>query len=185
MASPDPTDEELASHARDGSPDAFNELVQRGYGRRVIAFLTKTCGVPAGDAEDVAQEVWLKAFRALSTWRPHNFRSWLFKIARNAARDHLKQFNRRRAESLDTSGAEPQTASQDVGREAEIRDQLTRLDGCLKKLNPDFRSAFEGHTGGRKYEELAEGAGVPIDTIKTRIYRARTALRKCMGMDEE
>lgn len=176
-AAPPPTDEALAVRARGAHADAFAELARR-YTPRLLALLTRTCGVPPGDAEDVAQDVWLRVWRALPAWEPSHFRGWLFTIARHAADDFR---DRRGAGSLDALPTHPPARAAEVGAAAEARDEVARLRGCLEKLDGVFRAVFEGFAGGQTYQELAAAAGVPVDTIKSRLSRARERLRNCMG----
>src|SRR5947207_706578 len=89
-------DEALAACAGCRGPEAapaFETLVLR-YGVRLLGLL-RTCGVPEREREDVAQEVWLRAWRALPAWRPDHFRGWLFQVARTTAEDHRRKSARR------------------------------------------------------------------------------------------
>jgi len=182
MAPSAPTDEDLALRAGRGDRAACGELVER-YAVRVVRFLVRSRGVPAAAAEDLAQDVWLKVWRNLPTRKPGHFRGWLLTIARNTAEDWRKQNARRRAQPLD--GAHPQaTGADSVGRAAEVQEEVGRLRACLNRLAQEFRAAFEGFVGGMTYEELATEGGVPVNTVKSRLFRARRDLRICMGVEE-
>jgi len=167
----EPTDEALATRAGRGESPAFLALLRR-YSTRMVGFLARSCAVPAADVEDVAQDVWMKIWRALPAWVPGHFRGWLFTVARRTADDFHKKRRHRRAEPLDAAGDSPSTAAP-VGQAAEDRDEVRRLLDCLAKLPAEFRTAFEGYTSGMTYDQLAVAAGIEVGTIKTRLYRAR------------
>ena len=177
----EPTDEALATRAGRGESPAFLALLRR-YSTRLVGFLARSCAVPAADSDDVAQEVWLKVWRALPAWVPGHFRGWLFTVARRTADDYRRHRRRRPADPL--GDADPPESRAPVGRAAETRDEVTRLRDCLAELPAEFRAAFEGYTSGATYEELAAAAGVPVGTIKSRMSRARGDLRTCMGVEE-
>lgn len=167
-----PTDEDLARAAATGSA-AFAQLLQR-YGVRLIGFL-RSVGVPEGELDDAAQEVWVKVWKALPTWRADNFQAWLFRIARNHAEDLRKARQRRRT----SASAELDDVAD--GRPASDPDALAKLAECLQKLKEDFRHAVQRHANGFSYEEIAHAVNVPVNTVKSRINRGREALKQCLG----
>ena len=180
MPSPVDHDTELAGRARDGDRAAFGVLVKR-YSGRLVAFLIRACGIAPADAEDLAQNVWLKAFAAVPGWTDGHFRGWLFRIAHNAAADYRKKHHRRRAAPLDSA---PEPAAAERPTTPEIDDEVARLRGCLETLPAEFPSAFEGYAGGKSYAEMAAESGTPEGTLRTRMTKARKALRACMGVDD-
>ena len=177
-------DAELVASARAGSQDAFRELLRR-YERPVYALVVRMVHDPSL-AEDLAQEVFLKAFRSLAGFDPQRkFASWLFKIAHNTTIDQL----RRRAvetEPLETGGdddrldplatvADPRAATPEAERQ---RTELGRaLERAVAGLRPEYREAvLLRFQEGLAYEEIAEVLGVPLGTVKTHLHRARREL---------
>ena len=182
MAKAQESDEELAARASRGDQTAFGGLVDR-YGLRLLRLLILTCGLGPDDAEDVAQDVWLKASRTLPKRQPGPFHSWLFTIARNAAID-LRRKNMRIPTQNDPDGniLSLATASDPApDRVAAGRDEAQKLAGCLEKLKLEFRAVVVGFAAGEQYHELAARLVIPIDTVKSRLFRARDALKKCLG----
>lgn len=177
-----PTDADLVRAALGGSEDAFRALVER-FERPVLSVLGRMVSDPAL-AEDLAQEAFVKAFRALSSYDDQRkFSSWLFKIAHNVAIDHLRR------SSLDTVALETEdpdapsllrVLADDQPHADEVtiqRDRLRRLERALAHLAPDQRSAILlRFAHGLQYHEIAEITGWPMGTVKTRLHRARKAL---------
>ena len=147
MAPSAPTDEDLALRAGRGDRAACGELVER-YSVRVVRYLARSRGVLAVAAEDLAQEVWRKAWRNLPSRKPGPFRGWLLTIARNTAEDWRKLNARRRAKPLDATHPQP-AGTDSVGQSAEIQEEVGRLRACLDRLAREFRAAFEGFVGGK------------------------------------
>ncbi len=174
---PEPSDEELARRAAGGNRAALGELVAR-YRVRVVGLVRK-CG--AREPDDVAQEVWAKVTAALPRWRSRHFRGWLFRIARHAAIDA----GRRRAEGQ-ADEVVLLTVAAPEGHDDWTTELLPRLRKCLallKAKKPDFHTAVVMQMGGATLKEIADAQGKAgdLDTVKTRIYRGKQALRKCVG----
>ncbi|MBZ0100536.1 MAG: sigma-70 family RNA polymerase sigma factor [Thermoanaerobaculia bacterium] len=183
-----PTDEELAAAASDGSEAAFRELVER-FERPVFGLLARI--VRRDDlAEDLAQETFVKAWKALRRFDPQRkFSSWLFKIAHNTALDAL----RRRGEeplSLDAPAADGEAAPElpaDPRAENPLAVALGReagrvLEAALEQLRPAYREILLLRFGEElSYEEIAEVSGLPLGTVKVHIFRARQELARRMG----
>ena len=162
-----------------GDADAFRGVVEH-YQRPILA-LIRSRGLGA-DAEDLAQEVFLRAYRALPDYEPGRGRlaSWLYAIARNRCTDAL----RRRARPADTSVeafaiADPRAPSAEPEAHA-------RLDAALADLPPERRLAFAlVDLHGLSLEEAAEIEGVAVGTLKSRRHRARLALRAALQNEVE
>ncbi len=179
-------DAKLVERALAGSEDAFADLLRR-YERPVFGLVLRMVRDPA-TAEDVAQEAFLKAFAGLATFdRRRKFSSWLFKIAHNAAIDHL----RRREPAtvpLETAGDEldplqrlPDAEAPDPERETRRRDLQRGFESALESLREEYRAILVlRHREGLAYEEIAEVCGLPIGTVKTHLHRARKALARQM-----
>jgi RNA polymerase sigma-70 factor (ECF subfamily) len=191
------SDEALALAARGGSEAAFRTLVER-FERPVYALILRMVH-RAELAEDLAQETFVKAWKALGRFDPERkFSSWLFKIAHNSALDAL----RRRGEeplSLDAPAgppgdpdADPRELPADPAAENPLRVALGReagrvLEEALRELRPAYREILLLRFGEElAYEEIAEVTGLPLGTVKVHLFRARSELAKRMralGLD--
>lgn len=179
MPAPGPSDAELARLAADGGDGAFAELVRR-HSPRVRALCAATLGGP-GEAEDAAQETFLKAHRALGRFSGDaSFGTWLHRIAVNHCLDLLRAAGRRRAESLDAlfeadAAVLGSVLSEPSSAQAlEDRDTVQRL---LARLNPEQRLALTlREAEGLSYEEISAAMSCSIDSVKARLKRARAEL---------
>ena len=186
------TDQEVVALARHGQEAAYRELVRR-YERPVFSLVYRMVR-DRELAEDLAQETFVKALNAIESYRPEfKFSSWIFKIANNAAIDHLR---RRELDTLslddsphaETPEAIEATALQIGDRqetaleEVEARELGGEIETAIARLRPEYRSCILlRHVDGRAYEEIAEILGLPLGTVKTYIHRARNELRLMLG----
>ncbi|NOT06907.1 MAG: sigma-70 family RNA polymerase sigma factor [Gemmatimonadales bacterium] len=182
------TDQQVVTQARKGSETAYRELVRR-YERPVFSLVFRMVR-NRELAEDLAQETFIKVLNALDSYRPEfKFSSWVFKIANNAAIDHLR---RRELDTLSIEGSPhaetPQmieaTALQlgergETALEAVENKELGgEIERAIAKLRPEYRSCILlRHVEGRAYEEIADILNLPLGTVKTYIHRARNELR--------
>jgi RNA polymerase sigma-70 factor (ECF subfamily) len=182
------TDAELAASALRGSQDAFRELVKR-FERPVYTLVLRMVQDP-GTAEDLAQEVFVKAFRRLVTFDPKwKFSSWLFKIAHNTTIDHLRR-GAPETVPLETDADDERGSlasvladetSEDPGAAAERRDLGRSLEKAIAGLRPDYRQAvLMFYVHGASYQEICEVTGQPLGTVKTNLHRARKELAQTM-----
>ena len=174
--------------ARQGHEAAFRELVRR-YERPVFSLLYRMVRDRAL-AEDLAQETFIKVLNGIKSYRPEfKFSSWIFKIANNAAIDHLRK------KSLDTLSLDGSPSAEtpeqmratslqlgDQGenplQQAESRELGTAIERAIARLRPEYRSCILlRHVEGYSYEEIAETLELPLGTVKTYIHRARNELR--------
>ena len=170
-----PTDADpdgLVARCRAGDADGFGELVARTEPgiRRLLGRLVG----PAGDLDDLVQETYLRAWRALPRFRGESLPStWLFRIAANAAITWRKGRARARAGRLpDDDGRS--IAGPAVVDEAAIHSAYGL---ALDALPPDLRAVFVLHEAeGLTYREVAEALGCPIGTVMSRLHRARTKI---------
>jgi RNA polymerase sigma-70 factor, ECF subfamily len=186
------TDQEVVLLARGGREAAYRELVRR-YERPVFALLYRMVR-DRELAEDLAQETFVKALNAIESYRPEfKFSSWIFKIANNAAIDHLR---RRELDTLSLDGsphaetpeAMQATALQIGARQespldaVEARELGGAIESAIGRLRPEYRSCILlRHVEGRAYEEIAEILDLPLGTVKTYIHRARNELRLALA----
>jgi RNA polymerase sigma factor (sigma-70 family) len=180
-----PCDEAIgraAERAKAGDTGAWLELY-RLYGRRVIALLIGTFKVPREAAEDSAQEVWLRVFRALPAWQADDFCAWAFVIIRNVAAEHW----RRAARAPGGLDAAPDPASDlpPADRRAEDEDELRKFRDCFDRLPPDDRAVLRGRMADKSYEQLAAEFADNVPNMRKRAFRARQQVRACMGGDRE
>jgi RNA polymerase sigma-70 factor (ECF subfamily) len=181
------TDAELVAGALRGSQDAYRELVKR-FERPVYSLVLRMVQDPAA-AEDLAQEVFLKAFRRLASYDPQwKLSSWLFKIAHNTAIDHLRRGAPEtvplEAEEEGRGGLAAVLAdgsAEDPRAAAERRDLARSLERAIARLRPEYRQAvlmFYAH--GASYQDICEVTGLPLGTVKTNLHRARGELARTM-----
>lgn len=165
---------------------AFEALVAR-YGQRVYTMAYRMAGNDA-DAKDLAQEAFLRVFRALRSIDPSaQLDSWLYRIVTNLFIDMLRRRPRARVESLDApvttrSGGEVvREIADDRGNpEADVVDRQMAADvqQALLALHPDLRAVVVlSDIEGYAYEEIAEALGIPVGTVKSRLHRARKTLQ--------
>jgi RNA polymerase sigma-70 factor (ECF subfamily) len=188
----DATDQEVVAQARLGREAAYRELVRR-YERPIFSLIYRMVR-DRELAEDLSQETFVKALKAVRSYRPeYKFSSWIFKIANNAAIDHLRK---RELATLSIEGsphartpdAMEATALQIGGRlpgpldQLEARELGGAIEEAIGRLRPEYRSCILlRHVEGRPYEEIAEMLGLPLGTVKTYIHRARHELRKALA----
>jgi RNA polymerase sigma-70 factor (ECF subfamily) len=182
------TDQEIVALAREGREAAYRELIRR-YERPVFSLILRMVR-DRQLAEDLAQETFIKALNAIATYRPEfKFSSWIFKIANNAAIDHLR---RREVDTLSLDGSPNATSQDDIEAtalqvgdkgetplaELEARELGTAIEKAIGQLRPEYRSCILlRHVEGLAYEEIAQLLDLPLGTVKTYIHRARHELR--------
>lgn len=185
-------DKELVTRALEGDESAFRELLEL-FRRPVFSLVYRMIG-DREQAEDLAQESFVKAFNNLDSYNPnYRFSSWLFKIANNHAIDHLR---RARLATVSIHGSphaanaerEEETRivleSQDESPEQEMLalELGSEIEEAIAQLRSDYRTAvILRHIENRPYEEIAEIMEVPIGTVKTFLHRARAELREALA----
>lgn len=179
------SDLSLVQLAQRGDPRAFDALVRR-YQHRVVKLVMRYVRDPA-EAEDIAQEAFIKAYRALPRFRGDSaFYTWLYRIAINTAKNALASRKRSPIEyDLDRAdGDEPNhevaarmkdTATPEaLALTEEIRSIVT---GAIDALPEDLRKAIQlRELEGMSYEEIANEMECPVGTVRSRIFRAREAI---------
>lgn len=179
---PQLTDAELIDLARGaGDVDAFGELVRR-HRDAAYRVALRICRTPA-DAEDVAQDAFVRAWRALADFRGDaRFTTWLYRIVTNLA---LNRVTRRREDATDdlpertgVVWASPvSTAGSDPARRVEDAERLAAALTALDALTPEQRACFVlRELEGLSYEELGEVLDISVQSVRGRLYRARADL---------
>jgi RNA polymerase sigma-70 factor (ECF subfamily) len=182
-------DQQLVALALNGRPDAYGELVRR-YQTAVYNIAYRLAGDPH-DALDLAQEAFVRAFSALSSFdqrRP--FGPWIGRIATNVA---LNSLQRRRVptvplahQSLDgTANAhDPADETAEPERIFLAGERQAQLRQAILALPPRYRAVIElRHFQDRSYEEIAEALGLPLSDVKSHLFRARRQLRALLEED--
>ena len=182
------TDESLVQLAREGNRSAMEELFRRHWGvAHRVAF--RLLGHDQ-DAQDATQECMIKALAHLNDFDGRSgFRTWLLRIVTNAAFDAGRRRKRRATVGLgamenDAGGFEP-AQDDDPARNLRRQDLRKSLDAALDKIPPKLRKTFVLFAeAGLSYAEIAEVQDVPIGTVMSRIYNARTKLQSYLdGVD--
>ena len=176
-------EQQWIAQARQGDQVAFEQLVHL-YEKRIYALALRMCGSPE-DAAEVAQEAFLAAWRGLPTFRGEaGFSTWLYRLASNAAIDHLRRAKKQRGDlSLDDEDLGLDAVSEDPGpQDAAERQELRQaVTAALRLLSDDHRQVLVlREIQSLSYEEIAEVLELDLGTVKSRISRARSALRKIL-----
>jgi RNA polymerase sigma-70 factor, ECF subfamily len=177
------TDEELVARSMGGDLDSFNQLVLR-WERPIYALAYRVIGREE-DARDVAQETFLRAFRALGGFKGQaKFSSWLYRITLNLCRDWIRRERRAPVaqvpEGVDLIELAGETEPAESIEELVARRQLGRaVARAMAALPEEQRTAIvlkEYH--GLTFQEIADLLDCPLSTVKTRMYQGLTVLRK-------
>ena len=192
LKSPFPDDRALAAEAASGSQRAFRELLER-YERPVFSIVYRMVRDRAL-AEDLAQEAFIRAFKAIGGYNPgYKFSSWIFKIAHNLTIDHLRK---RRIDTISLEGSpdavteEEQARTRPVlessGERPDAHVENLELGGAIEaaigRLRPHYRTVtLLRHVEGYSYNEIAEILDLPLGTVKTYIHRARLELKEALA----
>jgi RNA polymerase sigma-70 factor (ECF subfamily) len=182
----------LIERCRTGDASAWEEIV-RTHGPRIYTYCYRLTG-RREDAEDLTQEVFIKAYRALARYDAvkSSFATWLTVIARHASVDH---FRRRRDDRLtqpldpapdDGRGASPTREPEDAGpRPDQVlarRDAQRSVQAALDRLGPEFREAvILRDIQDMDYAEIAAVLSLPVGTVKSRISRGRAELARLLS----
>ena len=180
----------LVEAFREGKAGAFDAIV-RTHQDRVYAFCLRMLA-DREDALDVAQEVFLSAYRNLAGFRGEaSLSTWLLRIAANRSLNRIRQRATRAARevmSIELQG-DGDAPFQPPGREEDRPDRMVEsretrkiLEAAIANLDEDSRMlVLLSDVEGLSYEELSEAVGIPLGTVKSRLHRARMALRKMLA----
>src|SRR5664279_5397349 len=190
-------DQQLVERAQRGDKRAFELLVLK-YQRKLGRLLSRLVRDPS-EVEDVTQEAFIKAYRALPSFRGDSaFYTWLYRIAINTAKNYLVALGRRaptstgfdNAEAENFEDAEQLRDSNTPESELMGREIAATVNKAMDALPADLRTAITlREIEGMSYEEIANVMNCPIGTVRSRIFRAREAiaaeLRPLLGTDED
>lgn len=177
------TDKELVRRVRRGDAAAFDLLYLR-YRHKVHALIGRYL-TRQEDVEDIAQETFIKAYRALPRFRGESaFYTWLYRIAVNTAKNHLAARHQRvqtvelDAEENDGGDLPAALKQEDTPEDALQSDELkSAIDAALAALPEDLRSALTlREFNGLSYAQIADVLACPVGTVRSRIFRAREAV---------
>ncbi|GMW01809.1 MAG: RNA polymerase sigma24 factor [Candidatus Hydrogenedentota bacterium] len=183
------TDQGLVEECRKGDSTAFDELVRR-YKDRIYYVVYRFLG-NREDALDVCQEVFVRAYKSLHTYRGRaQVYTWLYSIAANLAKNRLRDGSRKgrnQGVSLDAleehapgalASASNAKSPSDVVMDCELQHQL---QACLAELPEPYRIVFVLRTfDDMSYEDIAEAVGCPVGTVKSRLNQSRKLLRDAL-----
>jgi RNA polymerase sigma-70 factor (ECF subfamily) len=185
MSDQNSIDQQLIERIQRGDKNAFNLLVKK-YQHKVVSLVSRYVNNP-GDVPDVAQEAFIKAYRAIPDFRGESaFYTWLYRIAVNTAKNYIVAQGRRPPDmDVDSQDAEtyegaenlPEVANpENLMLSAEIRREVSLT---LESLPEDLRTAITlREIEGLSYDEIAEVMDCPVGTVRSRIFRAREAIDK-------
>jgi RNA polymerase sigma-70 factor (ECF subfamily) len=189
-------DQLLVERVQKGDKRAFELLVAK-YHRKIIRLISRLVRDPA-EVEDVAQDAFIKAYRALPQFRGESaFYTWLYRIAVNTAKNYLATQGRRPEALSDIDAEEAETFAdgeqlRDINTPESMlhtRQVADTVNRAMEALPEELRTAITlREIEGLSYEEIAEAMGCPIGTVRSRIFRAREAiaekLRPLLGTAE-
>jgi RNA polymerase sigma-70 factor, ECF subfamily len=176
-------DRDLVASAISGFEGSFEELVRR-YQRPISAYVYRMVG-DYESALDLTQEIFIKIYNSLYRYRAEfKFSTWIYKIAHNSAVDHLRR-NSTREQSL-ISGTEDDQFELPIesGRlspeqESERKERRSEIEAVVRTLPTNYRElVILRHSQDLTYEEIVEVTGLPLGTVKNRLFRAREMMRQ-------
>jgi RNA polymerase sigma-70 factor (ECF subfamily) len=175
-------DGELVRTAVSGREAAFEELVRR-YQRPIASYVYRMVG-DYDAALDLTQEVFIKVYNSLSRYRSEfKFSTWIYKIAHNTAIDHLRRHTvRDQIMTADGDGPRSEIAIESrrltPEQESEREERRSEIESVVQSLPAAYRELIVlRHSHDLSYDEIAEVTGLPLGTVKNRLFRAREAMR--------
>ena len=178
-------DGELVQTAVAGREASFEELVRR-YQRPIAAYVYRMVG-DYDAALDLTQEVFIKVYNSLARYRAEfKFSTWIYKIAHNAAIDHLRRHAVRQQTLTGSVDGERREATIESRRptpeqESERKERRSEIESVVQLLQPSYRELIVlRHSHDLSYDEIAEVTGLPLGTVKNRLFRAREAMRELL-----
>ena len=187
----------LVARAQQGDKQAFNLLVEK-YQRKLTRLLSRFIRDQA-EVEDVTQEAFIKAYRALPAFRGDSaFYTWLYRIGINTAKNYLMAMGRRaptstEVEAEDAEGFEEGEQLRDINTPESVllsNEIAETVNSTIEQLPEELRRAIQmRELEGMSYEDIAQAMDCPIGTVRSRIFRAREAiaeqLRPLLGTSKD
>jgi RNA polymerase sigma-70 factor (ECF subfamily) len=174
---------ELVTRAVAGREDSFEELVRR-YQRPIAAYVYRMVGDYEA-ALDLTQEVFIKVYNSLRRYRSEfKFSTWIYKIAHNSAIDHLRRYSTREQSLIsefDGEQRELPIESRRISPEQEYagKERRAEIEQVVRGLPATYRELILlRHSHDLSYDEIAEVTGLPLGTVKNRLFRAREVMRQ-------
>jgi RNA polymerase sigma-70 factor (ECF subfamily) len=177
-------DRQLVARAQSGDKQAFNLLVEK-YQRKLARLLSRFIRDPA-EVEDVTQEAFIKAYRALPAFRGDSaFYTWLYRIGINTAKNYLMAMGRRaptstEVEAEDAEGYDEGEQLRDINTPESLllsNEIAQTVNSTIEQLPEELRTAIQmREIEGMSYEDIAKAMDCPIGTVRSRIFRAREAI---------
>lgn len=181
MAQPE-TDAAYVRRVQAGEGAAYRPLIER-YERMVFS-ITNRYGDTSADAEDLAQDVFMKAYQKIDRLRePERFASWLYGIALNHCRDYAKNVRRQTHAFSRTDRTDWEVPGEQRGQDAALEAEETsqRLWQALGQLSPTYATPFLlKYRDGMTYQAMADRMDLSVSALKVRVHRARKKLRELM-----
>ncbi len=180
--SPDTSDRDLITAVLDGSEDAFAELVDR-YKAKLFNLLGRYCR-DSVECEDLAQEVFLKVFRKLHTFNHDSqFFTWLYRIAANAATDHLSRASSRRLRLVEDTAVFERGDEDHESPTAPL--EKLELAGATREIVASLPEKFRTililrEFEGLSYTDIAETLEIQLGTVESRLFRARQRFKDAL-----
>ena len=182
-------DSQLVARAQQGDKQAFNLLVEK-YQRKLTRLLSRFIRDQA-EVEDVTQEAFIKAYRALPAFRGDSaFYTWLYRIGINTAKNYLMAMGRRaptstEVEAEDAEGFEEGEQLRDINTPESVllsNEIAETVNSTIEQLPEELRRAIQmREIEGMSYEEIAQTMECPVGTVRSRIFRAREAIDKALA----
>src|ERR1051326_590959 len=180
-------DSELVVRSLAGREDGFEELVRR-YQRPIVAYVYRMVG-DYDAALDLAQEVFIKVYGSLARYRPEfKFSTWIYRIAHNSAVDPLRRVGSAREGEMEFECEDGHTFEKPLAsksltpeQETERGERRAEIEEVVAQLPHASREQIgRAHSHDLSYDEIAEVTGLPLGTVKNRIFRAREAMRELL-----
>jgi RNA polymerase sigma-70 factor (ECF subfamily) len=177
------TDCDLVTRAIAGREDGFEELVRR-YQRPIAAYVYRMVG-DYDAALDLTQEVFIKVYGSLARYRSeYKFSTWIYKIAHNAAVDHLRRHSTREQSLVNQADGDQYELPIESKRlspeqESEKAERRAEIEAVVRQLPTAYRELIVlRHSHDLSYDEIADVTGLPLGTVKNRLFRAREVMRQ-------